>query len=38
VHGIFDMASIKRKKRKGMINVMAARIVLQGYLDVQDQQ
>jgi len=34
-HRIFDMASVKRKKRKGAIDVMAAQIILQGYLDAQ---
>ena len=34
-HRIFDMASIKRKKRKGSIDMMAAQIILQGYLDAQ---
>lgn len=34
-HRIFDMASVKRKKRKGVIDVMAAQIILQGYLDAQ---
>lgn len=36
-HRIFDMASVKRKKRKGSIDVMAAQIILQGYLDAQGQ-
>jgi putative Holliday junction resolvase len=34
-HRIFDMASIKRHKRKGSIDVMAAQIILQGYLDAK---
>lgn len=34
-HRIFDMASIKRKKRRGSIDMMAAQIILQGYLDAQ---
>lgn len=34
-HRIFDMASVKRKKRKGAIDVMAAQIILQGYLDAR---
>ena len=37
-HRIFDMASVKRKKRKGAIDIMAAQIILQGYLDAQGQQ
>jgi len=37
-HRIFDMASVKRKKRKGVIDIMAAQIILQGYLDAQGQQ
>ena len=36
-HRIFDMASVKRKKRRGSIDVMAAQIILQGYLDAQGQ-
>ncbi len=36
-HRIFDMAAIKRKKRKGSIDIMAAQIILQGYLDAQGQ-
>ncbi|OPY70915.1 MAG: putative Holliday junction resolvase [Syntrophorhabdaceae bacterium PtaU1.Bin034] len=36
-HRIFDMASIRRKKRRGMIDIMAAQIILQGYLDAQDR-
>ncbi len=35
---IFDMASVNRKKRKGSIDVMAAQIILQGYLDAQSYQ
>lgn len=34
-HRIFDMASIRRSKRKGSIDMMAAQIILQGYLDAQ---
>jgi putative Holliday junction resolvase len=34
-HRILDMASVKRKKRKGFIDVMAAQIILQGYLDAK---
>jgi putative holliday junction resolvase len=34
-HRIFDMASVKRKNRRGAIDVMAAQIILQGYLDAQ---
>jgi putative holliday junction resolvase len=34
-HRIFDMAEIKRKKRRGSIDMMAAQIILQGYLDAQ---
>jgi len=34
---VFDMASVKRKKRRGSIDVMAAQIILQGYLDAQGQ-
>ena len=36
-HRIFDMASVKRKKRRGSIDLMAAQIILQGYLDAQGQ-
>lgn len=36
-HRVFDMASVKRKKRRGSIDVMAAQIILQGYLDAQGQ-
>jgi RNase H-fold protein (predicted Holliday junction resolvase) len=31
------MAEIKRKKRKGSIDIMAAQIILQGYLDAHGQ-
>jgi putative Holliday junction resolvase len=34
-HRIFDMASVKRKKRKPFIDMMAAQLILQGYLDAQ---
>jgi putative holliday junction resolvase len=34
-HRIFDMASMKRKKRKPFIDMMAAQLILQGYLDAQ---
>ena len=34
-HRIFDMAAVKRKKRRGSIDMMAAQIILQGYLDAQ---
>jgi putative holliday junction resolvase len=34
-HRIFDMASVKQKKRKGVIDMIAAQIILQGYLDAQ---
>lgn len=34
-HRIFDMASIKRKKRKPFIDMMAAQLILQGFLDAQ---
>jgi len=37
-HRIFDMASVKRKKRKGALDIMAAQIILQGYLDAQGRQ
>jgi putative holliday junction resolvase len=36
-HRIFDMAAVKRKKRRGSIDMMAAQIILQGYLDAQGQ-
>lgn len=36
-HRIFDMASVKRKKRKPFIDMMAAQLILQGYLDAQPQ-
>jgi putative Holliday junction resolvase len=32
-HRIFDMAQVKQKKRKQFVDVMAAQIILQGYLD-----
>jgi len=32
------MASVKRKRRKGAIDVMAAQIILQGYLDAKGRQ
>jgi putative transcription antitermination factor YqgF len=34
-HRVFDMAAVKRKKRRGSIDMMAARIILQGYLDAK---
>ena len=34
-HRVFDMASVKRKKRRPFIDIMAAQIILQGYLDAQ---
>jgi putative holliday junction resolvase len=34
-HRIFDMASIKRKKRRPFIDMMAAQLILQGFLDAQ---
>jgi len=34
-HRIFDMASVNRKKRKASIDMMAAQIILQGYLDAR---
>jgi putative holliday junction resolvase len=37
-HRIFDMASIARKKRRASIDMMAAQIILQGYLDAQQNQ
>ncbi|MGA3174230.1 MAG: Holliday junction resolvase RuvX [Syntrophorhabdales bacterium] len=37
-HRILDMASVKRKRRKGAIDVMAAQIILQGYLDAKGRQ
>jgi putative holliday junction resolvase len=37
-HRIFDMASIKMKKRKNVIDIMAAQIILQGYLDAQGHE
>lgn len=36
-HRIFDMASVNRKKRKSSIDMMAAQIILQGYLDAKGQ-
>ncbi len=36
-HRILDMASVKRKKRKGAIDIMAAQIILQGYLDAKSR-
>jgi putative holliday junction resolvase len=36
-HRIFDMASVKRKNRRGAVDVMAAQIILQGYLDAHGQ-
>ncbi|MGD0228919.1 MAG: Holliday junction resolvase RuvX [Syntrophorhabdales bacterium] len=37
-HRVLDMASVKRKKRKETIDIMAAQIILQGYLDAQGRQ
>ncbi len=37
-HRIFDMASVNRKKRKASIDMMAAQIILQGYLDAHSHQ
>lgn len=34
-HRIFDIAAIRRKKRRGSIDMMAAQIILQGYLDAK---
>jgi putative Holliday junction resolvase len=34
-HRIFEMAQVKTKKRKPFIDMMAAQIILQGYLDAQ---
>jgi putative holliday junction resolvase len=37
-HRIFEMAQVKTKKRKPFIDMMAAQIILQGYLDAQKNQ
>jgi putative holliday junction resolvase len=34
-HRIFDLASVNQKKRKRFIDMMAAQIILQGYLDAR---
>jgi putative Holliday junction resolvase len=36
-HRVLDMGSVKQKKRKSFIDMMAAQIILQGYLDAQTQ-
>lgn len=36
-HRVYDMAQITRKKRRESIDMMAAQIILQGYLDAQGQ-
>lgn len=36
-HRVFDMASVNRKKRKASIDMIAAQIILQGYLDAKGQ-
>ncbi len=36
-HRIFDMAAVKRKKRRTSIDIVAAQIILQGYLDARGQ-
>ncbi len=35
-HRIFDMAQIHHKKRKPYLDIMAAQIILQGYLDARN--
>ncbi len=34
-HRVFDMASVKQKNRKPFLDIMAAQIILQGYLDAE---
>jgi putative Holliday junction resolvase len=34
-HRIYDMAAVKRKKRRETIDMLAAQLILQGYLDAQ---
>ncbi len=34
-HRIFDLAQMNQKKRKKFVDVMAAQIILQGYLDAR---
>jgi len=34
-HRVFDMASVRHMKRKPLIDMMAAQIILQGYLDAK---
>ncbi len=34
-HRIYDMAAVKRKKRRDTIDMLAAQLILQGYLDAQ---
>jgi putative Holliday junction resolvase len=34
-HRIFDMAEVRHKKRKPYLDIMAAQIILQGYLDAR---
>ena len=36
-HRIFDMHEYKHKKRKPFIDMMAAQIILQGFLDAQKE-
>lgn len=37
-HRVFDMASVKQKKRKPFLDIMAAQIILQGYLDAKKSE
>jgi putative holliday junction resolvase len=34
-HRVFDMADVRHKKRKPFLDIMAAQIILQGYLDAR---
>lgn len=34
-HRVFSMAGLKQKKRKPFVDIMAAQIILQGYLDAK---
>lgn len=37
-HRIYDMAEVKRKKRRDTIDMLAAQLILQGYLDAQPHE
>ncbi|MCX8110664.1 MAG: Holliday junction resolvase RuvX [Syntrophorhabdaceae bacterium] len=37
-HRVFDMASVKHMKRRPFLDMMAAQIILQGYLDAKSSK